>query len=98
MLKYNVLSRSIFRTNIRFMDAAPVITSGVKHKRKIRIIGIVFNFFNNRHAGAGLFMQDNCFKTQLFNKPADLLLRFIISPMNNKNLSLISCHDLWLAW
>jgi len=75
MLKHNILSRAISCGNLGLQGTSPAVTWCVDYERKISIIGIVFNFLNDGHAGARLLMQDYWLDAKMFQVSCDRLLR-----------------------
>jgi len=94
VLKNYVLSSAILWWRISFMISATLITWRVEDEGKISIVGVSLYFLDNRHAGIGLLVQNDCLKSKVFDEATDLDPREIISSVNDENLPFIS-GDNW---
>jgi len=93
MLKDNILPCPISWVNFSVVRSSPVVARGVQDKREVRIICIALNFFNDCHACTCLLMQDDWLKLNCLNKASNLLLHFIVSAVDNENLSFVACYS-----
>src|ERR1035437_1481523 len=95
MLKDNILPCPISWVNFGVVRSSSVVARGVQDKREVRIICISLNFFNDCHACTCLLMQDDCLKANRPNKASNLLLHFIVSAVDNENLSFVAGYSRW---
>lgn len=96
VLEHYILTRSIFWRGIALAHPAPQVAGRIQRQCEVGIIRVVLNLLDNRFSAASLLMQHYRLKTQRLDETAHLLLRLIVSTVDDENVALVSGN--WDGW